>query len=131
MSCLRLELCVDHVGQRHEEGAAEHEVGHDAQDGQRNRKTENEKGQHHPFDAAQVSGDVGLRGGVDGLKEALSKYAVIDNRTIDEPCEARRAVNLTFPFCRARWAEEDQMFETKQGLRLSVAVLLPPERSRA
>ena len=99
--------------------------------GQRNREAENKKGQRHPFDAAQIGGNVRLRGRINGLKESLSEDSVIDNGPIDEPGETRRTVDLALPFRGARWAEEDQVPETKERFGFSVALLLFSESSRA
>src|SRR3712207_8049516 len=44
---------------------------------------EKEDGEREPFDAAEISGDVGLRRRVDRLKEPLAECAVVDDRTID------------------------------------------------
>ena len=110
----RLQLGVDHERKSHQKRPAEHQIRNNAQHRQRDRKGENKGREDNPFDAAQVGRDVGLRRRVDGLEESLAKDAVIDNGTIDQPGEARRAVDLAFPFGRAGRAEKDQVFEAQE-----------------
>ena len=119
-----LEPRVDHVGERHEQGSAEHQIRHDAKERNRDGAEENEKREGDPLDAAEVGGDIGLRGGVDGLEESLAEDAVVDHGFVDEPGEARRAVDLAFPFRGAGRPEEDEMLESQHRLGFAVALLL-------
>ncbi len=125
---LGLEPGVDHVGEGHEERAADHEVGDDSQERNGNRAEENECGERDPLDAAEVGGDIGLRGGVDRLEKALAEDAVVDHGFVDEPGEARCAVDLAFPFRGAGGAEEDEVLEAQHRLGLAVALLLFAKR---
>ena len=52
---------------------------------------------------------------------------MINDRPIDEPAEARRAIDLSAPFRGSRRSKEDQVFETEHRFRFSVSFLLFPE----
>ena len=119
-----LEPRVDHVRQRHQKRSAEHQIRDDAQERDWDGTEENEEREGDPLDAAEVGGNIGLRGGVDGLKEPLAEDAVVDHGLVDEPGEARGAVDLAFPFRGAGRAEEDEVLEAQHRLRFAVALLL-------
>ena len=85
----------------------------DAQFLEREPENENKRGQRQPLDTAQLRGDVRLRRGINGLEEAFTEDSVINDRPVNEPTEARRAVNLPAPFSRARRPEKNQMLETQ------------------
>ena len=72
----------------------------------------------------EISGDFRLRRGIDRLEKSFAENAVINYRPIDEPTEARRAVDLSAPFRRAGRAEENQMLETQHRFRFAVTFLL-------
>src|SRR5262245_8337689 len=124
---LRLQLRVNHVGKRHKERPAEHEVRDDSQNRERNRKTENKQGQRHPFDTAQIGGKVRLRSRVNGLKESLAENPMIDDRPIHEPSKTRRTIDLAFPLRGAGRAKENKMPETEERFGFSIPLLLLSE----
>src|ERR1700736_3044970 len=103
----------DHVGQRHRERAAKHQIGNNAQCRQKNSKTKKEKREREPFDAAQVSGQIRLRRGIHRLEKSFAKNAMINNRAINKPTKPRRTVNLTAPFRSPGWTKENQVFESE------------------
>ena len=121
---LGLQSRMDHVGERNEQCSSEHEIRHNAQERDWYGCRKDQRRQSDPLDAAQVGGDIRLRGGVDGLEKPLAKDAVINNRLVDEPGEAWRAVDLAFPLGCAGRAEEHKVLEAQHGLRLAVAFLL-------
>jgi len=120
----RLDPGPEHVGNRHAKRSAQHQVRQNAQAGQKNPQPEQEDREREPFDAAQVSRDFRLGRGIDRLEKPVAEKAVINDRAIDEPAEARRPVNLAAPFRRAGRSEKNQMFETEQRFGFSVAFLL-------
>src|SRR6266516_83272 len=54
---------------------------------------------------------------------------MINDGTIDEPTESRRAVNLTTPFRSPGQAKENQVFETKKRFGFTVTFLLFQKRA--
>ena len=111
---LRLDAGTDHVGKRDSQCSAEHEIRNNPQSRQKNSETEQKKRKREPFDAAEIGGDVGLRRRVHRLEKSFAENAVINYRTIDEPTEPRRAVDLAAPFSSSGRTEEDQVFETQE-----------------
>src|SRR5437773_8300647 len=53
---------------------------------------------------------------------------MINDRPVEKPAEARRAVNLPAPFGRSGGTEEHEMFEPKQRFGFAVTLLLFQER---
>src|SRR6184192_986559 len=49
---------------------------------------------------------------------------MINNRAAKEPTETRGAVNLSTPFRRPGWPEENEMFKTQKRFRFTVTFLL-------
>ena len=126
---LRLDPRPQHVGKRDAERAAQHQVGNDPQDRQKDSQAEKKKREHEPLDAAEVVRDFRLRRRVDRLEEAFAENSVIDDRPVDEPAEARRAINLSAPFRRAGWPEENEVLETEHRFRFAIAGLLFAKRA--
>ncbi len=121
---LGLQARMDHVGKGDKQCSSEHEVRHDAQEGDWYGCRKDQCRQRDPLDAAQVGGDIRLRSGVDRLEKPLTKDAVVNNRLVDEPGETWRAVDLAFPLGCAGRAEEHKVLESQHGFRLTVALLL-------
>ena len=118
---------MNHVGQSDEEGASEHQIGHDPQDGERNGQEKEKGGKGDPFDAAEIGGQFRLRGGVDALEEPFTKDAMINHRLVDQPSESRGSIDLSLPLgCTGR-TKEDQVLETKEGFGFSITFLLLTE----
>src|SRR5438067_1707537 len=111
---LRLDPSADHIGERHRQGSAKHEIRNDPQRRQENSKPEQEQSQRKPLDAAQIRRDIGLRGGVHRLEKSLAENSMVNNRAINKPAKPWRAVDLAAPFRGSGWAEEDQVFETQE-----------------
>src|SRR5450432_247243 len=110
---LRFDSRAQHIRDRDAKSAAKHQIGNDAERGQKDSKSKKKNGERKPFDAAQVAGHLRLRRGINRLEQALAKNSVVDDRPVDEPTEPRRPVNLPTPLGRARRPEKDQMLETK------------------
>src|SRR6476619_4280015 len=55
---------------------------------------------------------------------------MINNRAAKEPTETRRAVNLSTPFRRPGWPEENQMFKTQKRFGFTVTFLLFAKRAQ-
>src|ERR1700730_4558810 len=127
---LRFDACAHHVRKCDAKRAAKHEVRKDAQGRQKNAKTEKKNGQCEPFDTAEIGCDFRLRGRVDRLKKSFAENSVIDDRPINEPTEARRAVDLAAPFGRAGRAKEDQVLETQERFGFAVTFLLLKKRAQ-
>ena len=70
--------------------------------------------EREPFDAAEIGGDLRLRSGINGLEKSVCENSMINYRAIDEPAEARRAVNLSSPLRRSGWSEKNEMFEAQE-----------------
>ena len=121
---LRLDPRPQHVGKRDAKRAAKHEIRNDAQDRQKDSETEKKEGEREPLDAAQIVGDFRLRRRIDRLEKAFAENPVINDRLVDEPTEARRAVDLSAPFRRPGRAEENKMLEAEHRFRFAVAFLL-------
>ena len=102
---------MDHVGKRHQQRAADHQIRNDPQERDRYGNEENKRRQRDPLDAAQIRSDLGLRRRVNGLKQPLAEHAVVDHGLVDEPGEARRAVDLTLPFRRPGRPEKHEVLE--------------------
>src|SRR5438552_7119800 len=119
-----------HVGKRHGQCAAKHQIRHDAQRRQKNSKPQKEKRKRKPFDAAEIRGQIRLRRGVHRLEKSFPENAMINDRAIDEPTESRRAVNLTAPFRGPGRAEENEVFETKKRFGFAVTFLLLQKRAQ-
>src|SRR5216110_3185464 len=107
----RIEFWFDrrahHVRERHAEGAATHEVRHDAQCGKKDSETKKKNRKREPFNAAEVSGDFRLRCRINRLKKSFAENSVIDNRPIHEPAETWRSIDLTTPFRSPSRAESN------------------------
>ena len=106
-----LDARTQHVGDGHAKRSAEHQVRHDPQARHEDTEPEEENREREPFDAAEVRGDFRLRRGIDGLEKSFAEDAVIDDRPVDEPTEARRSVNLTRHFAVPVWAEENKILK--------------------
>src|SRR5205823_4085846 len=105
-----------------------HQIRHDSETRQKNSKTEKKKRQREPFNAAEIRGNVRLRRRIHRLEKSFAENAVVNYRSIDEPAEARRAVDLSAPFRGAGWAEKNQMFEPQQRFSFAVTFLLFQKR---
>src|SRR5438477_2648507 len=121
---LRFDSRAQHVGDRDAKRSAKHQVRHNSQRRQKNSKPEKKDSEREPFDAAQVSGDFRLRRGINRLEKSFAKNSMVDNRAVDKPTEARRAVNLPAPFRGAGRAEEDQVLEAKKRFGFPITFLL-------
>src|SRR5437899_6481668 len=120
----RLDLSAHHVGKRYAKRAAHHQVRNDSERRQKDAQAKKKNRQRKPFNAAQVRGYIRLWRGINRLEKSFTENPVINHRTINEPAEPRRAINLTTPFRRAGWPEKDQMLEAKQRLGFPVPILL-------
>src|SRR5205823_3358922 len=104
----RIEFWFDrrahHVRERHAEGAATHEVRHDAQCGQKDSEPKKKNPQREPFNAAEVSGALRLRRRINRLKKSFAENSVIDNRPINNPTQTWCSIDLTSPFRSPSWA---------------------------
>src|SRR5207245_9914116 len=120
----RTDLSAHHVGKRYAKRAAHHQVRNDSERRQKDAQAKKKNRQRKPFNAAQVRGYIRLWRGINRLEKSFTENPVINHRTINEPAEPRRAINLTTPFRRAGWPEKDQMLEAKQRLGFHVHVLM-------
>ncbi len=98
--------------------------------GQEDSETEKKEREHEPLDAAEVVRDLRLRRWVDRLEETLSENSVVDDRLVDEPTEARRAVDLPAPFRSAGRAEENQVLESEHRFGFAITGLLSAKRAQ-
>src|SRR5712664_37694 len=121
---------ADHVGKRDGQGAAEHQIRHNAQRRQKNSETKKEKGKREPFDTAEISGEIRLRWGIHRLEKSFAENAMVNDGAIDEPTEPGRSVNLTAPFRGPGRAEKNQVFETKKRFGFAVTFLLFQKRAQ-
>src|SRR5438132_350023 len=122
---------ADHVGKRHGQCSAKHQIGHDAQRRQKNSEAKKEKRKREPFDAAEISGHVRLRRGIHRLKKPFAENAVINDRTINKPTESSRTVNLAPPLRCSSRPEENQMFEAKKRFGFTITFLLFQKRAES
>ena len=99
--------------------------------GTKDSEAEKENGEREPFDAAEVGGDFRLRSGIDRLEKSFAENAVVNDRPVDEPAEARRPVNLAAPFRRAGRTEEDQVLESEERFGFAITFLLFAESAES
>src|SRR5260370_841049 len=64
---------ADHVGKRDGQGAAKHQIRHDAKRWQKNSKTKKKKCERKPFDTAEISCQIRLRRGVHRLEKSFAE----------------------------------------------------------
>src|SRR6476469_3807803 len=103
-----------HVRKGDAERAAEHQIRDDPQQRNEDANAKKQNRECEPFDAAKIRGHVGLRTWINGLEKSVCENSMINYRTIDEPAEARRAVNLSSPLSRSGWSEKNEMFEAQE-----------------
>src|SRR6266513_1712782 len=120
-----------HVGQRHRESAAKHQIRNNAQRRQKDSKTKQEEREREPFDTAEVGGQIRLRRRIHRLEKSFAKNAMINDRAINEPTEPRGAVNLTAPFRSPGRTKENQVFESEERFGFAVTFLLFQKRAKS
>src|SRR5581483_1512413 len=110
----RLNRSSYHIGKRHTQRAAKHQVRNNAQRREKNPQTKQKNCQGEPLDTAQVGSHVRLGRGINRLEKTFAENSVINHRPVHEPAESRCPVYLPAPFRRACWSEKDQMFKAQQ-----------------
>src|SRR5438874_1595285 len=128
---VRLDPRAYHIRERDTKCAAEHQIRDDPQRWNKYAHAEKKDGEREPFDAAEITGHFRLRSGIDRLEESVCENSMINNWTIDEPTETRRAVNLPPPFRSSGRPEKNEMFETQQRFGFAIAFLLFPKRAQS
>ena len=107
----RFDPRAHHIRKSDAKCAAEHQIRDDPQWGKEHADAKKKNREREPFDAAEIGGDLRLRSGINGLEKSVCENSMINYRAIDEPAEARRAVNLSSPLRRSGWSEKNEMFE--------------------
>src|SRR5207244_10728363 len=100
----RLDPRTQHIRKGDAECAPEHQLWDEPEWGNEDADAKKKDRECEPFDAAEIRGDIGLRSGINGLEKSVCENSVINYRAIDEPAEARRAVNLSAPLRRSCWS---------------------------